>query len=74
MRVTFQELATKKVALRAAKTSLVVGSVLNLINQGDVLLAMDFENLHVGKIVLTYCVPLVVSGFSIARTNSLSQR
>lgn len=74
MKITFQELTTKKVMVRAVKTSLVVGSILNLINQGDVLLAMDFESLHIGKIVLTYCVPLIVSGFSIARTNSLSQK
>jgi hypothetical protein len=74
MKVTFQELTTKRVIVRAVKTSLVVGSILNLINQGDVLMAMDFENLQVGKLILTYCVPLIVSGFSIARTNSLSQR
>ena len=74
MKVTIEELTTRPVLVRALKTSLVVGTILNLINQGDVLFALNFEGLNFGKIVLTYCVPFIVSGFSIARTNSLSQR
>ena len=74
MRVTFQELATKKVIIRAVKTSAIVGTILNIINQGDLIFSMDLAHLNWGKLVLTYCVPLIVSGYSIARSNSLSQK
>jgi len=74
MKVTFQELTTRKVLVRAIKTSLIVGTILNIINQGDVLTSQNFELINWGKIVLTYSVPFLVSGFSIARTNSLSQK
>lgn len=72
MKVTFQQLGTQKVLVRAIKTSLVVGTLLNLINQGDLLLALDFELINWAKILLTYTVPFIVSGYSIARTNSLT--
>lgn len=74
MKVTFQELTTRKVIVRAIKTSLIVGTILNLINQGDLIIAQNFELINWGKIILTYSVPLLVSGFSIARTNSLSRK
>tara|TARA_R110002050_G_scaffold221441_1_gene357276 strand:+ start:57026 stop:57250 length:225 start_codon:yes stop_codon:yes gene_type:complete len=74
MKITLEEIITKKVLIRAVKTSLIVGTILNLINQGDVILALDYEQINLGKMALTYSVPFFVSGFSIARTNSLSQK
>jgi len=74
MKVTFQELATRKVLIRAIKTSLIVGTILNIINQGDVIFTLDFNLINWGKLFLTFLVPFLVSGFSIARTNSLSQK
>jgi hypothetical protein len=44
---------------RALVVALVVGTVLNLINQGDALLTG--RALHWGKLLLTYLVPFVVS-------------
>lgn len=45
----------------AAKMSLVVGSILNCINQSECILAMDFEKLQLGKFLITYSVPFFVS-------------
>jgi purine-cytosine permease-like protein len=42
--------------------ALVVGTLLNLINQGDVILSG--EKLNYMKISLTYCVPYVVASIS----------
>lgn len=47
------------VPLRALVVALVVGTVLNLINQGDVFLRGG--DLHSGKLILTYLVPYAVS-------------
>ena len=74
MRITFQELVTKKVIVRAVKTSIIVGTILNLINQGNIIFSMNLVHLNWGKLILTYCVPLIVSGYSIARSNSLSKK
>lgn len=45
----------------AVKMSLVVGSILNCINQSECILALDFEKLQVGKFLITYTVPFFVS-------------
>ncbi|MEM7016866.1 MAG: nitrate/nitrite transporter NrtS, partial [Pseudomonadota bacterium] len=43
---------------------LVVGTVLNLINQGDVILMGQWDGIHWGKLLLTYLVPFCVSVYS----------
>lgn len=47
--------------LVAAKMGLVVGTILNCINQGECLYNLEFENLEVGKLLITYTVPFFVS-------------
>ena len=49
------------IARRSLATMLIVGSILNLINQGDILLRADPINWW--KIVITYCVPFCVATF-----------
>lgn len=46
---------------RALLVALVVGTVLNLINQPDVLL--NGAAPHWGKLLLTYCVPFFVASY-----------
>jgi len=46
---------------RSLIVALVVGSILNLINQGDRLLAS--EALDLTKIIITYCVPYFVATY-----------
>lgn len=50
---------------RALKVSLIVGTLLNLINSGDALLAGRLPE-HAWKIPLTYLVPFLVSYYSSA--------
>lgn len=47
------------------KVAVVVGTILNLINQGDALLALEAVNW--GKLVLTYFVPFAVATYSAYR-------
>jgi hypothetical protein len=49
------------VPLRSLWVALVVGSILNLINQGDALLSG--QRLDFAKLALTYIVPYIVSTY-----------
>ena len=49
---------------RATKVALLVGTILVVINQGDVILAGTLTAMHWLKIALTYCVPYCVSTYS----------
>jgi len=49
---------------RATKVSLIVGTTLNFINQGEALLSLDFQNLHLMKFFLTYLVPYSVTTYT----------
>jgi hypothetical protein len=54
---------------RSAAIAAVVGTILNLINQGDAMLSGN--GLVLWKLVLTYCVPFLVAsygGYSALRT------
>lgn len=60
--VSFLTLALSNgVPKRSAIVALVVGTILNLINQGDVFLVGG--ELNVLKLALTYCVPYCVSTY-----------
>lgn len=56
--------ADGEVFAKALKIAFVVGTVLNLINQGDVLLSLQMQDLVWGKLLLTYCVPFLVSTYT----------
>ena len=57
------EVASSPVVVKLAlRTSVFVGSLLNLINQGDALLGE--ARLDVFKLALTYCVPYCVATYS----------
>ena len=47
--------------LVAAKMGLIVGTLLNCINQGECLVNMEFDKLQMGKFLITYTVPFFVS-------------
>ena len=58
----------RETVLRAVKVAAVVGPILTLINQGDVLLNGPYSLRLFLKICLTFLVPYGVSSFSSART------
>ncbi len=63
----------RPVLRRAVYVSVVVGTILTIINQGDVLLAGVVTPLVVAKILLTYAVPYSVSTFSALLANRVKE-
>lgn len=49
--------------------ALFVGSMLNLLNQFDAISNLNFVNLNVFKVVITYLIPFSVSVYSAATIN-----
>ena len=54
---------------RSLIAALVVGTILTLLNQGDVLVSGNWNNALYWKIPLTYCVPFLVASYG-ALSNS----
>jgi len=51
------------------RTAFFVGIIINLINQGDSFVHLNFNSLNFFKVVLTFFVPFSVSVYSAAKTN-----
>ena len=62
-------IVSKPVISRALKVSLLVGSALNLINQGDNIVHLNFEQLSALKLILTYIVPYTVTTYTATAMN-----
>lgn len=56
----------KRIVVDSLKVMIVVGTILNLINQGDRLLAL--EDIQWFKFFLTYSVPYLVSTYASVQT------
>lgn len=63
---------TPRVAQGALRVALVVGTVLNVINNGEQIWV--HHRLELWPIVLNYLVPFCVSGYSAARNEALRGR
>jgi hypothetical protein len=50
---------------RTIRIALVVGTILTLFNQGDVILRGDATALTWIKVILNYCVPFIVSNLGL---------
>jgi hypothetical protein len=61
----FRQLAAPGILRNAAKVSLVVGTVLNLVNQGPQVLAG--QGIQVGRALLNFLVPFCVAAYSGAK-------
>lgn len=59
---------SKPIIKRASLTALVVGTILVAINYGDALLHGQINSSQLFKIILTVCVPYMVSTVSSAST------
>ena len=58
----------KNIVKDALFVSLVVGSILNIINQGDLLFNLEFSKISVSKLILTFIVPYLVSTYASVKT------
>ena len=52
------------VVRRGVRVGLVVGTLLTVINYGDIIWKGDFDPAQWWRIVLTYCVPYLVSTYA----------
>ena len=55
---------SSSIVRRALMVSLVVGTLLNLINQGEILTSLEFEKLNLVKFFLTFLVPYSVTTYT----------
>ena len=55
---------SQSIVMRALKISLIVGTALNLINQGHAIVSFNFMDLNITKIFLTYTVPYLVTTYT----------
>ena len=55
---------SKGVVKRAIKVSLIVGTALNLINQGEAIVMLNIEDVNFLKFFLTYLVPYGVTTYT----------
>ena len=55
---------TKTLLLKAIKIALIVGIILNLINQGEKIFILAFEDINYYKFFLTFIVPFSVSMYT----------
>lgn len=58
-----------KIVKKAIKVALVVGIILNLINQGEKIISLDLGSINLFKFILTFFVPYGVSAYSAAQAN-----
>jgi len=71
MRALLRIAFSRRIVMNALRIALLVGSVLNLVNQGEAILAGSGVSwLH---LVLNYAVPYCVASYSAAR-NQMTQR
>ena len=66
IRASVRQICMRDIAFSSLRISLVVGTVLNLINQGGYWL--HGEGMHVGHFILNYTVPFCVAAYSAMRT------
>ena len=59
----FCALRHRPIVKRSCVAAAVVGTVLTLLNQGDILLSGNWNNALYWKIPLTYCVPFLVATY-----------
>ncbi|MCF6242504.1 MAG: nitrate/nitrite transporter NrtS [Bacteroidales bacterium] len=58
----------KSIIKDALLVSLVVGSILNIVNQGDLLFRLEFSKISIPKLILTFIVPYLVSTYASVKT------
>ena len=56
--------SSKELLVKAIKIAFIVGIILNIINQGNIIFSLDFEKLNIFKLLLTFTVPFCVSMYS----------
>jgi hypothetical protein len=64
IRIFFRIAATRGTIVTGIKVALIVGCILNLINQGELFIHAAWGEIQWPKVLLTFCVPFCVSVYS----------
>ena len=64
LKVVWQITCDKSLLIRAIKIAIVVGIILNMINQGEYIMTMQFAKINFFKFGLTFLVPFCVSMYT----------
>ena len=64
MKIIWPIACDKALLIRAIKIAIVVGFVLNIINQGELIFAFEFDKINFFKFGLTFIVPFCVSMYT----------
>lgn len=64
IKLIFKIICNKDIIVRALKLSIVVGTILNIINQYDMMLEIDLSKINWFKFSLTYTIPFLVSMYT----------
>lgn len=67
IKIFFQATLERSLLITGINVAIVVGVILNLINQGDAFIRFDLAHLNFTKFILTFFVPFGVSVYSSAR-------
>lgn len=54
----------KEIVISSIKVAIIVGLILNLINQGENLVTLNFKHLNLLKFFITFSVPYLVSTYA----------
>lgn len=65
------QITNRRSVIRHIKTALIVGVILNLINQQNLIWGFEWHELEISKMALTFFVPFGVSVYSAA-TSAIS--
>jgi hypothetical protein len=66
----FQLALERNTFRRAVRVGIIVGILLNLINNPGLLSLHSFNNLSIGRVILTFLVPFFVSTYSSVLSNN----
>lgn len=64
----------KEIVISSLKVAMIVGIILNLINQGEILFSFQFEKINWYKLVLTFVVPYLVSTYAAVRVRLIDEK
>ena len=65
----FWQLAFKKNIIKTSlRVSIIVGIILNLINQGEYIITDNLHEINIIKVIFTFTVPYMVSTYSACKT------
>ena len=64
LKVYFAILCDKEILVKSFKIAIIVGTLLNIINQSEVIFALDYLHIDYIKSLLTYAVPFLVSSYT----------